>query len=267
VGRINGHNHRLVIEYGDKLNCDGFEIMVSRTWYDRLDTIIREYRSNKLNCPVIHADKDLDDASGFESAGKYMDTWKLNCDFGAEIGAKKIVAHLWGRPDSDKNPEAIYERCGRLLAVAKDYGLDLLVENVVCMVKTPREHLENLARIYPGIGFTIDTRHAQFHAELDRLCESPIWAGGNVRHIHVSEFAGGYKDWSAFRTVPAPGKGDVDYKTFFRHLKSVIYSDSLTLEAPAVQREEGVDVATLNEGLEFIRAGLREGVFNAVCGS
>lgn len=257
TGQKNGYNHKLVIEYSNKLHCDGFEIMIDEDWYNMLDTVIYDYKINSISCPVIHADKNIGDTTESLDMDKYVELWKMNCNFGAEIGANKVVAHIWGTPNSDKNPEFIYKRYGILLKIAKEYNLDLLVENVVCTHKSPLEHLENLARIYPEIGLTIDTRHGQFHAEMDKICQSPIWTNGNIRHIHISEFAGGYKDWNGFKLIPQPGKGDVNYDEFFKHLKDINYLGTLTLEAPSIPQEEGVDIATLNDSLDFIRNGLR----------
>ena len=257
IGRKNERNHRLVIEYGSKLNCDGFEINIFEDWYNNLDTVINDYKTNAIICPVIHADRAIM-ADNIEEE-KYFELWKLNCNFGAAIGASKIVVHAWGLPNSDKNPEIIYERCAKLLETANNHNLDLLVENIVCQYGSPLEHIEKLAHLYPEIGLVIDTCQAQFHAEMEQTCQSPIWKNGNVRHIHISEYIGGYKEWAAFgynAGFPQPGKGDINYEMFFKHLKDINYTNTLTLEAPSIPQEEGVDVATLNECLDFVRDGL-----------
>jgi len=256
IGRINGRNHRLLLEYGGALDCDGFEVMIFEDWYDHLGAVINDIRAGAAACPVIHSDKSIGDTSDGADRQKTLDIWKMNCEFGAAIGAKRVVAHIWGYPDSDGDREYIYERCGVLKDIAAGYNLDLLVENVVCRYKNPLTHLEALARIYPDIGFIIDTRHMQFHEEAGELYRSHIWTDGNVRHIHINDYAGGYMNWDKLHPILQPGKGAVDFAALFRHLAASGYAGSLTLEAPSMLAD-GVDTATLNAGLGYIRRGLR----------
>jgi len=256
IGRINGRNHRLLTEYGGKFKCDGFEVMVFGDWYDNIESVTSDIKSSGIPCPVIHSDKNIGDATkDGADMRETVELWKTNCDFGAEIGAKKVVAHIWGYPDSDRDPEHIYYRCGILKDIAKGFGLDLLVENVVCSNSNPLAHLEALARIYPDVGVIIDTRCTQFHEEFDELNRSFLWKSGNIRHIHINDYAGGYMNWENVHKILQPGRGGVDFGRFFEHLRAVGYSGSITLEAPSML-EDGVDLPTLNGSLDFIRRGI-----------
>ena len=295
TGRKNGRNHRLVIEYGPQIECDGFEVMIFDDWYDRLDTIIRDYKANSFVCPVVHSDKGIsdlisspdgnkddgkcgcvgdlthnspgkDEIKGIQNdtgnlmsgcpdkhMSKILELWKANCHFAAEIGASKIVLHPYGLPDSDKYMKKIIERIGIMMGVAMGYGLDLLVENVVCHSGSPLANCERLAAVFPTIGIIIDTRQAQFHSELEKTCKSRLWASGNIRHVHINDYFGGHMEWDHLYPIPRPGKGNVDFAAFFGHLREVGYVGTITLE-DSVIREIGVDVVTLNEGLRFIKS-------------
>ena len=263
TGRKNGRDHRLALTYGDQIHCDGYEVMVFEDWYDHLDTIIQDYRSHDIRSPVVHADKRVGDLICGDSTtsaafAEAVELWKVNCHFAAAIGARRVVTHPWGYPGSDSYLELVYERCGRLLDIAKTYGVDMVAENVICTHGSPIAHIEELVGIYPDMGVTIDTRHMQFHAELVKTCASPVWRSGNVRHIHISDYAGGYKDWDRLRVLPGPGEGDVDYRVFFQHLHDIAYEGTMTMESPSIPQEQGVDVERLNDRLAFIRDGLHQ---------
>ena len=128
------------------------------------------------------------------------------------------------------------------------------MENCFCVCESPLAHLEALAGRYPRLGVILDTRPAAFHAELDAVYASPLWQGP-VRHLHINDYAGGYKQWDAMNPIPQPGQGRIDWPAFFAALRRNRYAGSITLEAPSM-RPEGVDAETLNQGLDFIRKGL-----------
>jgi sugar phosphate isomerase/epimerase len=252
IGRLNRHNYKLLTEYADQLHCDGFEFLIYQAFNDNIDEIISEYRQNGINIPVVHSDKRIGDLlSSEEDSGKALELFKHNADIALRLGAKKMVVHCWGIPDSDLRYQQIYERIGKLLEAAKSMGIDFLVENVFCAHHSPLKHLESLSRMYYNIGFIIDTRHAEFHRELESTAKSFIWRN-NVRHIHISDYKGGYMDWDARYPIPQPTNGQIDWEMFFGSVRQHGYKGTVTLEAPAM-RETGVDTETLNRSLDFIR--------------
>ena len=40
IGKANGDDYRLLKTYAPKLDCDGFELLISRTWYPEMDKMI-----------------------------------------------------------------------------------------------------------------------------------------------------------------------------------------------------------------------------------
>lgn len=258
VGRINGRNHRLITEYGARLACDGFEFMVYSPFYENIDTIVTDLLASGLSFPVVHADKDIGDCLSDAEEERFAQARELllrNLDVAGRLGAKKMVLHGWGRPHSDACPERLYERIGQLHALAQSSGVDMLVENCVCIHHGSLRHMEELARRFPTLGLIIDTRCVQFHRQMAETMNSFIWER-NVRHVHISDFHGEYMQWDALRTILQPPQGDVDWPEFFRLLRAVGYRHSITLEAPSML-PDGVDTETLNRGLSFIREGVR----------
>ncbi len=40
IGKRNDDDYRLLKTYAEKLDCDGFELLISRTWYPEMDKLI-----------------------------------------------------------------------------------------------------------------------------------------------------------------------------------------------------------------------------------
>ena len=259
LGRINQGNERLLMEDGHRIACDGFELMLFPMWYERLPSLIRNLRSTGLRFPVLHADKrigDLISSADDDGFAVCLDIWKRNLETACAIGAKKVVTHIWGVPDSDLYLSRLYTRVFQLRDLACAYRLDMLAENCCCVYGSPLMHLKELLDQEPGMGFTIDTRPAQFHRELAAICATRALWQGAVRHLHISDFHGSLRDWNALYPIPAPGCGDVNYPAFFSHLKQTGYQGTLSLESPCMHPDR-LDWETINSYLDFIRKGLQ----------
>lgn len=255
IGRINKRNYRLLTDWADQLICDGFELLFFEEFYDKADEIVNEYRNADLRIPVVHAEKQIGDLMGGSKADfqKAKELFRINCDVAARLSSEKLVFHAWGYPDSDSNPEQTYERLTEIIAISKSFRQELLVENILCMHRDPLVFIEMIHKRLPDLHFIIDTRHAQFHCELEKTLNSDIMK--MVNHIHINDYAGGYKEWEKRYPILQPGKGGVDWRMFFSKLTALHYTGSITLEAPSML-EENVDTKTLNKGLDFIRNGL-----------
>ena len=255
TGRVNGRNPRLAADYAAQLDCDGLEVMVYEGWYGRLKKIAALYRERGLCCPVVHADKRIGDfvsAPSPESWEEAHRRFEENCRFAKAINASILVCHIWGIPESDGHLPCIIERCGRLLTIADRYGLQLAAENCVCVHGSPLRHMVELAARYPSVGFTLDTRPAQFHRELPDFFRSRLFTDGYIRHIHIGDYAGGYKEWERLYPIPHPGEGEVDFPAFFSALRKSGYDGGVTLESPCIQPDR-VDTKAIRRDLEWIR--------------
>lgn len=259
IGRPNGRNHKLLAEFAPKLGCDGFELMIYDTWYEKMDEVVSDLLEMGLCIPVVHCEKTLGQAislGGEENHKKALELFEINAKAASGLGAKKIVLHLWDGMPSDsafENNIAIYPL---LRDIAEAHGLDLLVENVVCNVQSPMRRILQLQEIYPDIHFIFDTKMAAFHGELAGLYReenAPLW--NNIRHYHVNDYAGGYKEWSKLRTLPI-GAGNVDFEAFFAYIKKIGYEDTFTIEATAFNQEGVVDFEMLNRCIVTLRSNV-----------
>ncbi len=256
TGRINGRNHRLAIEYMDRLECDGFELMIFENWLEELEEIVCEYVKSGIVVRAVHSLKNIGDMVSSPDAEGWQRCRELfinNCRAAEGLGAQKLVVHIWGRPHSDRYFDIIAQRCEWMKKTAESFSLDFLPENCVCL-GSPIDNLERLGKLIPGLGMTIDTRPAQFHRQLERTTASFVMQG-NARHIHINDFRGGYMQWDALYPIPALGSGEVDFAGFFAALRKMGYNQSITLEGPRML-PDGVDFESLNRDLAFIRQSI-----------
>lgn len=247
ITRRNGRNHRLLPGFADKLIFDGFELMIYQSWYGCFD-IIEDIARMELVIPTVHCEKEIGElvSSGNSEA---FDRFEFDCKAAERVGAKLLVLHLWNGLVSDSNFSENLPAYECLRNIAWKYGLLLSVENVVCNVSAPMERLLELEAEYPDISFTFDTKMAQFHGELERIYDEGFWKK-HIRHLHINDYGGGVKDWSALKTLHI-GSGNVDFDNFFDFVRKMGYDGDFTVEATSVSPEGLVDIDKLN--MDFLK--------------
>ncbi len=261
TGSANNYDYKVLEPLSRQLKCDGFELMIDSDWYEDIGVVKDFLKKLKLCIPVAHADKDIGELISKGGAKELSEGYRLleiNCDMAADIGAEKLVLHLWGGRASDSNFQSNLREYRQVNEMAQKYGLDLLVENVVCNVEHPMKHLCELKERYPGIHFVFDTKMAAFHEQLDLLYAEEydwLWRDGHIRHYHVNDYAGGYMDWCNLSTLPI-GKGKVDFERFFEFIRTTKYQGDFTVEATALDSDGTVDVEMLNEQFGWIKERL-----------
>ena len=172
IGRPNNRDYRLIKEYAPKLNCDGFEFMMYSTWYNQVDKLIEELTKSKLHFPVMHCEKHIGEDLGRNVDGDYQtakEKFKINCEIAKEIGAKKMVVHLWDGIYSDSTIENNIKGYEIIRRVSDEYNIDLLIENVVCNHKSPMKHWMTLIKEFPDAKLIFDTKMAAFHYQLEEI--------------------------------------------------------------------------------------------------
>ena len=148
IGRPNGRNHKLLREFAGRLACDGFEFMMYDSWYEKEEEILSELTELRLCIPVMHCEKHIGEALSKNGEGDWKTAFRLfeiNCRMARQLGAEKLVIHLWDGEFSDRNFANNRKALGELMPIAAAYGLDILVENVVCNVENPMKHWTELA--------------------------------------------------------------------------------------------------------------------------
>lgn len=262
IGIPNGRDYRLLEKLSGQLTCDGYEFMMYSSWYEETEEIADFVKQAGLNIPVMHCEKHIGEYISRNEDGDLAEAiWKFekNCELAKKIGAGKLVIHLWDGQTSDQHFANNLRGYRELEAVAGEYAIDLLVENVVCNQRDPMTNWCELADRYPNIQFIFDTKMAAFHEQLPLLYEKEyawLWERQYIRHLHINDYGGGYMDWENLRTLPI-GEGHIDFGEFFGFIKKKNYSGDFTVEATAFNRETGeIDAAMLNGCFDAIRSYL-----------
>lgn len=261
IGRPNGRDYRLLERYSKELHCDGFEFMMYSTWYDDIEEMTDFIKGLGLYIPVVHVQKGIGEKisiGGLENFEEAYRLFELNCQMAKELGAGKLVMHLWDGIPSDQQFENNLQAYPVLKKLAANNGLDLLIENVVCNQQDPLTRMCQLVEKYPDIHFIFDTKMAAFHSQLEKLYTTEyewLWKKGHIKHFHVNDYAGGHMDWANLRTLPM-GKGKIDFGRFFEYIHEIGYDDTFTVEATAFNQEGIVDVNMLNDQFSQLRGYL-----------
>ncbi|MCI8957172.1 MAG: sugar phosphate isomerase/epimerase [Eubacterium sp.] len=262
IGRPNNRDYRLIKEFAPKLECDGFEFMMYSTWYNQVEKLINELINTNLDFPVMHCEKQIGEDLGRNEDGNYSiakEKFKINCDIAKEIGAKKMVMHLWNGQYSDSTIENNIKGYEQINKIAKDYGIELLIENVVCNHNSPLEHWITLLEKYPDIKFIFDTKMAAFHSQLEEIYKKEnkhLW-DSHIRHLHINDYAGGYKDWGNLRTLPI-SKGNINFDKFFAFINQIQYHGEYTVEATAFSDNGNIDYDMLNNCFKYIKNKIKK---------
>ena len=276
LGRYNNNNYRLLKEFAENLSCDGFEFMIDRNMVSEIEEIAETVKSYGLYIPVIHANKNLGEylcgmTASFDDGAykeyimtpaeeqelfeKGTELLKLNLKAASILGARKIVLHMWNGIASDKRLDNNIKRFGTWKDLAVKEGMDLLVENVICNQNDPLTNMNSVADAYSDVGFVYDTKMAEFHAQTLKLFDEPyvkLVKEGRIRHLHINDYGGGFKDWSNMKILPM-GAGHVDFDTFFKKIFEFGYDGDFTVETNVIAEDGTVNFDTLHGCFDKIR--------------
>ncbi|MBR4224617.1 MAG: sugar phosphate isomerase/epimerase [Oscillospiraceae bacterium] len=260
IGRANGRDHRLLTGIADKLDCDGFELLMYDDWYECPEDVARTINAIGKPFPAFHVEKDVGERISRNEPGDTeaaLDLFRRNCEIASAIHAEKLVLHLWSGVSSDRDMPHNIEVYASLRDIADSYGLMLTVENVVCNCADPMTHLRELAAVYPDIRFTFDTKMAEFHGQLPKIYvvgNRCIWE--RVAHLHINDYKGGVKDWGSLKTLHI-GDGQIRFDEFFEFVRGMGYHGDMTIESTSFDRTGRIDVDSMNRSIERVRGYVR----------
>lgn len=252
-----GGDYTLLEPLSKQLTCDGYEFMIENPYYEDTEALKSFFRKANLYIPVVHSEKSIGEnisKGGQSELTDAFEKFEINCDIAKSIGAEKMVIHLWNGLTSDSNFQSNLINYYHLSKIACKYGIDLLVENVVCNIETPMKRWCELKEKYPNIHFVFDTKMAAFHEQLDLLYEEKynwLWQNGHIRHYHVNDYSGGYLDWKNLRPLPI-GKGKINFARFFEFINKIGYDGFFTVESVAYDDEGFVNAEILNNQFKYI---------------
>ncbi len=262
IGRATGFDHSVINgKFSDVcLDCgiDKFEYVFITKTYEMIPDVLRIIDRSKMQCAVLHAEKSIgtllseagaDPSERDEKYRRAMELWEINCRFAKSIGVDRAVLHLWGSFESDSNFEYNLSAMPEMTDTADRYGVKILVENVPCTTKDPMTRWGQLEAY--KCGFIYDVRFGQLHGQNCEISHSDYMKSGRISHMHISDFGGGYRDFSKIRPILHPNEGKVDFPMVFDALRAADYSGSMTLESP-VMSEAGLDFDKLSNTLHWL---------------
>lgn len=258
IGIPNNRDYRILENVSKNLNCDGFEFMMYSSWYHNYKQIAFDLKEMKLYFPVMHCEKHIGESiskGGKDDLELAYRRFERNCEVAAEIGAKKMVIHLWDGIISDAHIQNNIAAFEKLIEIANNYEVNVLVENVVCNQWNPMLHWCELKEKYPKIQFVYDTKMAAFHEEMDLLYQdeySWLWKNNHIQHYHINDYDGGYMQWDKLKALPI-GDGRIDFAEFFKFVHMTGYDGMFTVEATAFDQNGKINVDMLNKCFQRIK--------------
>lgn len=270
VSSLNGYDYKRALREAAGL-CEaglssGVELMALVFYYDKYADVANEIRANGLIAPVIHCEKEIgtmlsnagrcaaeNDPDGEKTLrDRIAELFRLNCKLGSLAGSERMVLHLWGGVNSDRYLDYNISVLPEFIQTAAEYGIRLLIENIPSVQNDP---LANWKRILErdalgDAGLIFDTRFGKLHEQTDAVFSDPKIVS-RIEHIHISDFGGGYREFSALRPILHPGEGKIDFTHIARLLDGVSYDGTITLESP-VAIENGMDIPKLANTLAYL---------------
>ncbi len=270
VGRVNGYDYiralNAIHDFRADGICDGGELMMLKFYYDKLEILTSAAKEREIPFPVIHFDKEigslLSEAGRLDAEGKgdeadkaLGETLKLfsaNCRFGESVKAEKAVLHLWGGYDSDNHIKYNSARLPWLIKEAEAHGLELLIENVPSSLADPLTNWRRIVNADKRVSLIYDTRFAALHRQSEEILTDADTTR-RIRHVHISDFIGEERDFSALRPIYHPTEGIVNFEKTAELLGKFGYDGTFTLESPVMNEDESIDVEKLKRSLTYVR--------------
>lgn len=273
VGYSNGYDYRRALREYVRLRGEGFidgvELMMLRFYYDKIDTVANALNETGLVDPtsVIHCEKDvgtmLSDAGVCRAEGKVaeeedlwktaLDLFRLNCEMAEKTDLHRMVLHLWGGISSDANLDYNAEKLPILAKTAAESGVRLLIENIPSNHADPHTNWRRLIErgLPDNVGLIYDSRFGKLHDQMEETLSDPA-VQSRLEHVHISDFAGTYREFAKLRPILHPGEGSVDFDGLARLLDGMGYAGTVTLESPVMVGED-YDIAKLEKTLRYLR--------------
>lgn len=261
IGRANGFDYRIIAELKSAVLADGFELMMVSPWYGQLPEIAASLRKADIVPPVIHFEKDIGPLLSLgtgQDREEGLRLFRLNAEMGCAVGAKKAVFHLWdGRFSEQCLAEALL-LLDTLSEICAENGLELLIENIPCRVRSPYAILSEIAKRHPQARFIFDTRHAHFMGELEAYLASELFRT-RTAHLHISDYSGEtvVGKWGVTRPILQPGEGIIDFRTVFAAMPFYT-GGTVTLESPVLGADGVPDLQKLNRSLTYLSKNIKK---------
>ncbi|HEX2033957.1 MAG TPA: sugar phosphate isomerase/epimerase family protein [Chloroflexota bacterium] len=256
--------------YLRQIEADAVEVLFYGRWREDLRGAADALRRCGHPIPVVHAEKNLGGAFGSADPDARADGHRRFLDalrLAEQLGARKLVLHLWDRPDSDRFLDRNLDALAALLPRARDAGITTCVETIPCDASNPvdnvRRCLEHFGVTRPGgdLAVTLDLEFLGWHDCVERALGSafgaPVGAPALVADVHVRDYDGQPFAADGRRRYLDPGDGRLDFPAIFGALVRQGFNGPFTYEGAALP-DSADPVAGVNRVLQRMRTWLHE---------
>lgn len=292
LARYPGGNDPVTLAgYLRRLEADAAEVLFYGRWRDDLPRAASAFRDCGLPIAVVHSEKNLGGAFGSADPAVVADGQRRFLDaawLAEQVGARKLVLHLWDKPDSDRFLERNLAALAALLPRARDAGLTVCLETIPCDVSNPVDNVlrcleyfggadapssaddggpssgATVVRQGAGLAVTLDLEFLGWHGCVERGVSGVFaparGALAGVADVHVRDYDGRPFTPEGRRRYIDPGEGLLDFPAIFGALVRDGFSGPYTYEGSTDHPPADGDVAAVNTVLHRMRAWLAEAV-------
>ena len=262
--------------YLRQVDADAIEVLFYGRWREGLESAAGALRECGRPIPVVHAEKNLGGAFGSADPDKVADGQRRFLDalwLAEALGARKLVLHLWDRPDSDRFLERNLDSLAALLPRARDAGVTTCVETIPCDAGNPVDNVQRCLDHFgssfstgPGgdLAVTLDLEFLGWHDCVDRAVGASFGAGTGastlVANVHVRDYDGQPFAADGRRRYVDPGEGQLDMPGIFGTLLRQGFQGPFTFEGAALPAHDAPDdpLRNVNRVLHRMRSWLRD---------
>ena len=229
---------------GSKTTEIFFETMSEYTaeYSDLIKSRLGDMKVHSVHVYTMHYEPELfsDNEKSFKEA---LATYKSVLNSARNLGATNYTLHGRARIKRTGNYDD-YEKIGKrlnfLTEVAKEYGVDLCLENVEWALYNRVGYFKEVLKYAPDLKATLDIKQARIsgYDVYDYIEEMK----GKIKTVHLSDIGenGG-------RCIP--GKGVTDFEKLFTTLKDTGFDGVSLIE---VYKDDYKDIEELRESLQYL---------------
>lgn len=136
------------------------------------------------------------------------------------LGAKYVILH-GAKKDSNIDEKIYFDRFHKVDMVAREYGVQLLQENVAPYKSSSSLFIKNMKEYLSDVGFTLDLK--QCVRSNENIMNMLEIMGENLRHVHLS-------DHTSTHDCLVPTFGEYNFIPFFERLDKMGYNGAALIE-------------------------------------
>lgn len=185
---------------------------------------------------------------------KVLDIIKTKLDLAKAFEVELVVGGA-GEAESERERDVLLRHLENLGEYARQLGITYCFETHPGLCQHPDSMRELMERLdHPHLKLNFDTGNILYYNENLDVCEALKAVRNHVRHVHLKDTSGRYRDWY----FPALGAGGaVDFARVKQLLDEVDYQGPYSLEIEGIEGEPELTLADYESRIAESLAHLR----------